>query len=192
MNAPLLLIRRRAAPADASGPPGARLVLAFDVRSRSRFRTRLEDGEEVGVILPRGEILRGGDRLRAEDGRIVEILAARETVTTAHAGEAALLARGAYHLGNRHVALQLGAHWLRYRHDHVLDAMLAGMGFELCVADEPFEPEAGAYHAHGDGHDHTHGDGHDNTHDDRRGRHHDGHHHAGHHHDDGHAHSRRG
>ena len=152
MTAPLLKILQRAATADAGGAapdaPRARLVLPFEIRSRSRFRARLEDGEEGGVMLPRGQILRGGDRLLAEDGRIVEIHAAREPVTTARARDAGSLARGAYHLGNRHVPLELGAHWLRYGRDHVLDAMLAGMGFELTAEEQPFEPEAGAYHGH--------------------------------------------
>lgn len=136
------------------GSPDARLVLPFDVRSRSRFRARLDNGEEVGVILTRGHILRGGDRLRAEDGRIISVAAAPEAVSTAHARDADLLARGAYHLGNRHVALQIGPLWLRYSHDHVLDDMVRGLGFTLVVEDAPFEPEGGAYHAHGAPHSH--------------------------------------
>ncbi len=138
---------------EVAGPAQARLILPFDLRSRSRFRARLEEGSEVGVQLARGQILRGGDRLLAEDGRIVEICAAAETVTTAHAPDPGVLARGAYHLGNRHVPLQIGAHWVRYAHDHVLDDMMRGLGFALAVEEAPFEPEAGAYQSHG----HTHG-----------------------------------
>lgn len=138
----------------------ALLILPFDVRSRSRFRARLDNGEEVGVILTRGHILRGGDRLRAEDGRIIGVAAASETVSTAHARDADLLARGAYHLGNRHVPLQIGPLWLRYSHDHVLDDMVRGLGFTLVVEEAPFEPEGGAYHAHGAGHGHSHGEQH--------------------------------
>ena len=142
------------------GSADALLVLPFDVRSRSRFRARLDNGEEVGVILTRGHILRGGDRLRAQDGRIIGVAAAPETVSTAHAHDAGLLARGAYHLGNRHVALQIGPLWLRYSHDHVLDDMVRGLGFTLVVEEAPFEPEGGAYPAHG-GHSHSH-EGHHN------------------------------
>jgi len=139
-----------------TGSADALLILPFDTRSRSRFRARLDNGEEVGVILTRGHILRGGDRLRAEDGRIIGIAAATETVSTAHARDADMLARGAYHLGNRHVALQIGPLWLRYSHDHVLDDMVRGLGFTLVVEETPFEPEAGAYHSHGGEHGHSH------------------------------------
>jgi urease accessory protein len=154
------------------GAADALLVLPFDVRSRSRFRARLDTGEEVGVILTRGHILRGGDRLRAEDGRIIAVAAASETVSTAHARDPDLLARGAYHLGNRHVALQIGPLWLRYSHDHVLDDMVRGLGFTLEVEEAPFEPEGGAYHAHGAGHGHSHGGQHaHHGHDESEGHH---------------------
>jgi urease accessory protein len=147
--------------------PDARLVLPFQMRSRSRFRARLADGEEVGVMLARGQILRGGDLLLASDGRVIEIGAAAETVSTAHSADARLLARAAYHLGNRHVALQIGAGWLRYIHDHVLDEMLHGLGVTVSVEQSMFEPEAGAYHSGGDaghGHEHAHEHGHDHEH----------------------------
>jgi urease accessory protein len=139
-------------------PADARLVLPFELRSRSRFRAQLVGGEEVGVILARGRILRGGDLLLAADGRVIEVGAAEETVSTVHSAEPRSLARAAYHLGNRHVALQIGAGWLRYSHDHVLDEMLRGLGLSVMVEQAPFEPEAGAYHADGDGgHGHSHG-----------------------------------
>jgi urease accessory protein len=139
--------------------PELRLVLPFDLRSRSRFRARLVSGEEVGVVMARGQVLRGGDLLLTDDGRVVEVGAAAEWVSTVRAGDSRLLARVAYHLGNRHVALQIGGGWLRYSHDHVLDEMATGLGAQLTVEQAPFEPEAGAY-AHG-GHDHNHDHGHD-------------------------------
>jgi urease accessory protein len=137
------------------------LVLPFDMRSRSRFRARLAGGEEVGVVLERGQVLRGGDLLLADDGRIIEIEAALESVSTLRSDDARCLARAAYHLGNRHVALQLGGGWLRYRHDHVLDDMARGLGLDVIVEQAVFEPEPGAYHAsgpaaHDHGHDHRH------------------------------------
>lgn len=135
----------------------ARLVLPFELRSRSRFRAQLVGGEEVGVILARGQILRGGDLLLAADGRVIEVAAAEESVSTVHSADPRPLARAAYHLGNRHVALQIGNGWLRYSHDHVLDEMLQGLGLKVTVEQVPFEPEAGAYHADGDsGHSHSH------------------------------------
>ena len=137
--------------------PDAHLVLPFEMRSRSRFRARLVGGEEVGVILARGQILRGGDQLLAPDGRVIEIDAAPETVSTLRTADVRSLARAAYHLGNRHVALQIGAGWLRYCHDHVLDEMLHGLGLAVTVEQASFEPEAGAYHAGGEG-GHSHGE----------------------------------
>lgn len=144
----------------------ARLVLPFETRSRSRFKARLDSGEPVGVVMTRGQVLRGGDLLLAEDGRVVEIGAAEELVSTARSADARLLARAAYHLGNRHVALELGPGWLRYAHDHVLDDMVIGLGLDLGVAQAPFEPEGGAYgHLQGGGgllltHGHSHPHGH--------------------------------
>ncbi|WP_298625392.1 urease accessory protein UreE [uncultured Zoogloea sp.] len=131
--------------------PTARLTLNFDARTKSRLRTQLADGDEVGLFLPRGTILRGGDRLLAADGRIVEVVAAPEDLIEARCADAFALARAAYHLGNRHVAVQVGASWLRIQADHVLETMLTGLGAEVASLTAPFEPEAGAY-AHGHHH----------------------------------------
>ena len=137
-----------------------RLVLPFGDRSRSRLRSVLDNGEEAGLFLERGTILRHGDLLLADDGRVVEVQAAAETVSTVRSDNALLLARACYHLGNRHVALQIGAGWLRYVHDHVLDDMLRGFGLAVTVEQAPFEPEAGAYvaasHAQPHAHSHAH------------------------------------
>lgn len=122
------------------------LELPFDLRSRSRLRTSL-NGEEAGLFLERGTVLRGGDLLLADDGRVIEVVAANETVSTLRSSDAGQLARAAYHLGNRHVALQIGDGWLRYQHDHVLDDMVRGLGFSIAIDEAPFEPEAGAYGA---------------------------------------------
>lgn len=127
------------------------LTLPFSDRQRSRLRTQLDSGEEVGFMLPRGRVLRDGDCLRASDGRIIGVRAAVETVSTGYTEDAQLLARVAYHLGNRHMPLQVGAGWLRYRHDHVLDEMVKGLGLSVQTEQVPFEPESGAYHS---GHHH--------------------------------------
>lgn len=131
------------------------LRLPFEVRQKSRFRARLVDGTEVGAFLPRGEVLRHGDCLRAASGERVRVEAAPESVSTVRAEDPHLLARICYHLGNRHVPLQIEYGTLRYRHDHVLDAMVRGLGATVAVEEAPFEPEPGAYGGgHGHGHDH--------------------------------------
>jgi urease accessory protein len=131
-------------------PAQAQLVLPFESRQKSRLRAQLTGGEEVGVLLERGTVLRGGDRLLASDGRVVEIVAAIEDVSVVTATSPWQLARAAYHLGNRHVAVQVGDGWLAYLGDHVLDAMVRGLGFDVTAKRQAFEPEGGAYaHAHG-------------------------------------------
>jgi urease accessory protein len=139
--------------AQSGSAPAMTLILPFDQRTRSRQLAQLTSGEEVSLHLERGLVLRGGDRLLADDGRVVEVVAAAETVSTVTADDPWRLARASYHLGNRHVAVQIGAGWLRYRHDHVLDEMLRGQGFSVSVEEAPFEPEGGAYgsahHGHG-------------------------------------------
>jgi urease accessory protein len=154
MPARMLTISERV---DEPAPPSARLELPFELRSRSRLRARLSSGEEVGVLLGRGQVLRGGELLRTSDGRIIEVIALPETVSTVRATDSRTLVRAAYHLGNRHVALQLGEGWLRYSHDHVLDDMVRGLGLSVMVEQAPFEPEAGAYHGSGHGEHSGHG-----------------------------------
>ena len=129
--------------------------LTLDQRLRSRVRVRLDDGREAGIFLERGDSLKNGDCLVSEDGMLVLVEAAPEPVSTALTPDPLLLARACYHLGNRHVALQIQPGRLRYLQDHVLDAMVAGMGLEVIQEDAPFEPEPGAYagsmHSHYDG-----------------------------------------
>jgi urease accessory protein len=141
----MLTISQRANP--AAGPAAVQLVLPFALRNRSRLRTALASGEEVGLMLARGTVLRGGDRLLADDGRIVEVIAQAETVSRVRSSDSQLLCRASYHLGNRHVALQIGPDWVGYLHDHVLDDMVRGLGLTVVLEQAPFEPEAGAYGA---------------------------------------------
>lgn len=136
--------------------PDVQLVLPFDERRKSRLRTTLPGGEEVGLMLERGSMLRGGDQLIGDDGRVIEIVAADEKVSTVRASDPEQLARISYHLGNRHVSLQIGAGWVRYQHDHVLDDMVRGLGSSVDLEYAPFEPEAGAYGAHTHAHDEAH------------------------------------
>lgn len=104
-----------------------------------------------------------GDKLSSQCGQIVEVLAEAEVVSTANVDDPLLFARACYHLGNRHVKLQIGCQSLSYRHDHVLDGMLQSLGIVVMVEERPFEPESGAYqggHSHGHDHDHQHSHGH--------------------------------
>ena len=141
---------------EKAGMADGRVTLVIEQRVRSRLRVQLDDGRYAGVFLPRGTLLRGGDRLASNDGKVIEVVAAPESVSTVHSDDATLLARAAYHLGNRHVPLQIEQGWLRYQHDHVLDDMLMQMGLDVVAEQAPFEPEAGAYQQAAHGHHHSH------------------------------------
>lgn len=122
-----------------------RVILSFDQRQKSRLRAKLESGEEIALIVERGRVLRGGDRVTTTDGRVVEIVGAPEKLLHI---EADSLARIAYHLGNRHVAVQVGEGFLRIAEDHVLEDMVRRLGARVSRVEAPFEPEAGAYGHH--------------------------------------------
>lgn len=134
-----------------------KLELTFDARCKSRLRTQLASGEDCGLFLERGTVLRGGDKLLANDGRVVEVVAAPEALMEALSGDPLLIAKAAYHLGNRHVAVQLMPGKLRFVADHVLGEMVRGLGLKVSEVEAPFEPESGAYGAHGahGGHGHS-------------------------------------
>jgi urease accessory protein len=142
-------------------PAGAavadRLTLPFELRQKSRLVAKLEGGEPIALSLPRGHVLRHGALLQTEQGLVIEVCSALEELSVVGSADETLLLRAAYHLGNRHVPLQIRAGRLSYQHDHVLDDMLRGLGLEPSFAEEPFEPEAGAY-GRGAGHSHHHHD----------------------------------
>jgi urease accessory protein len=170
--------------AGAATPTGT-ATLTLDERRKSRLRLTLADGREAALLLPRGSALRDGDLLRADEGDVIVVRAAAESLSVARTTDAHTLLRGAYHLGNRHVPVQLGDGWLAYEHDHVLDDMVRGLGLTVETRRAPFEPEAGAFRHDGNGgngHTHAHGDGHRHSHGESD---HDHHHHLGdgHHHD---------
>lgn len=127
------------------------LTLPFESRQKSRLRTRLVSGEEVALLLPRGEVLRGGDLVTASDGRVIEVIAEVEKLVHVECAGPRELSRAAYHLGNRHIPVQVGEGFLRLTPDHVLEEMLKGLGAKVSHVEAPFEPEAGAY---GGGHRH--------------------------------------
>lgn len=134
-------------------------ALTLEQRVRSRQRVTLDDGREAGILLPRGETMKDGDLLTTENGTLtVRIVAKPERVSVAVCADPLLLARACYHLGNRHVALQIEPGRMCWLHDHVLDALVRGLGLDVTVREAPFEPEPGAYggqvHVHGHGHQH--------------------------------------
>ncbi len=128
--------------------PVSTLALSFDIRQKSRFRATLDNGEDIGVDLPRTTVLRGGAYISTDDGEVLQILAAPQTVMQVTAQNSFELMRGAYHLGNRHVPLMLTADALYFEPDHVLADMLCGIGLSVSTTEHPFEPETGAYTHH--------------------------------------------
>jgi len=153
----------------------ATIELDWDVRQKSRFDATDSQGRQIGIFLPRGTAVRGGDVLVAEDGSLIRVIAApqpvlRITHCTAH-GTPFDLTRAAYHLGNRHVPIELKPDHLKIEPDHVLADMLRSMHLIVVAVEEAFEPEGGAYgsHEHGHGshdhhsHDHDHGHSHGNS-----------------------------
>lgn len=148
--------------------PDADLTLSFERRQKSRQRVRLDNGQEATIVLPPGTALADGDHLRSIDGQVVRVRAEAEPVSLVAADDPVSLARACYHLGNRHVALQIGEGWLSYQPDHVLDEMIEGLGLKVVHESRPFRPERGAYGGHrhaqgessGDAHRHAHGHAH--------------------------------
>ena len=160
--------------------PSLTLVLPFELRQRSRLRVTLSSGDEAALLLARGSVLRGGDGLLLSDGRAVRVEAALESVSTVRSDDAQKLARVAYHLGNRHVPVEIGGGYVRYLHDHVLDGMVRTLGLEVVAEHAAFEPEAGAYGGHSHGHGaHAHGhEAHAHAHDGAHAHEHEPHVHA--------------
>ncbi len=154
----------------------ATVELDWDVRQKSRFAATDSAGRELGIFLPRGTLVRGGDVLVAEDGSMVRVIAALQPVLVIthckNHGTPFDLTRAAYHLGNRHVPIELQPDHLKIEPDHVLADMLRAMHLIVTEQNLAFEPEGGAYaaghgggHSHGDhGHDHHHGHDHGHTH----------------------------
>jgi len=142
--------------------------LDWDVRQKSRFDATDSAGRQLGVFLGRGTVVRGGDVLVAEDGSLIRVSAAPQPVLVitpcAEHGSAFDLTRAAYHLGNRHVQIELQADHLKIEPDHVLADMLRAMHLTVKEATVGFEPEGGAYAAGGHGHGHAHGHDHQPAH----------------------------
>jgi urease accessory protein len=173
--------------------PADTVVLDFDDRHRRRMAMTGTRGLEFLLDLENAVALRGGDALVLEDGRLIEVVAAPEPLLEIKGADPHHLIRVAWHLGNRHLPTQLMPKGLRIRRDHVIEAMVKGLGARVVEIEAPFDPEGGAYasvahgHAHDDhadhsGHDHAHGHDH-HRHDDHCGHDHDHHHGHSHAHD---------
>ena len=155
--------------------------LSWDLRQKSRFDAVDSAGRQLGFMLPRGTLLRGGDVAVVEDGSLLRVQAAPQAVlvvrTCPEHGTPRDLLRAAYHLANRHVPLELQADHLKLEPDHVLAEMLQSMHLVVTEEQGAFEPEGGAYaaaaHAHGHGHGHDHAHGHGQGHDHSHGHGHD-------------------
>jgi urease accessory protein len=147
----------------------ATITLDWDVRQKSRFESTDSAGRQVGIFLQRGQVVRGGDVLVGEDGSLLKVLAAPQAVLRiTHCSEHGTpfdLTRAAYHLGNRHVPIELQPDHLKIEPDHVLADMLRAMHLIVHEVQDSFEPENGAYGEHGGGHQHGHANDHDHDHD---------------------------
>lgn len=171
-----MLMLEQLLPAADTRPATDTLTLAFELRRRARLRVTLDSGAEAGLLLERGLSLKHGDRLSTSDGQlVVEVRARPELLSTVETSDQHLLARAAYHLGNRHVPLQIEPGRLSYQHDHVLDGLMHELGLHARAVEAPFEPEPGGYAA--GGHRHEGEEPHHHGHDEH-------HHHHGHHHHD--------
>jgi urease accessory protein len=148
--------------------------LSWDTRQKSRFEATNSIGQKVGIFLPRGQVVRGGDLLVGEDGTFLLVKALPQSVLRiTHCPEHGSLfdlTRAAYHLGNRHVPIELRADHLKIEPDHVLQQMLESMHLIVQEVEEGFEPENGAYGEHTHGHHHE--NGHDHSHDHNHPHHH--------------------
>lgn len=155
---PVELIAKRAAGSLAQDT----VTLTYHLRQRSRQRLTLDSGRAAALLLTPGTRLDDGDQVQSADGFTVTVRAALEPVSVARTRDVLQLGRACYHLGNRHVALQVGEGWVRYHPDHVLDEMVRGLGLDVTTETVPFEPERGAYG--GAAHTHTHAGGHEHSH----------------------------
>lgn len=135
-------------------PVSDTLTLSFEDRSKGRLKTTTDSGTEAGLFLERGQTLHEGDVLQTECGKLLGVRNALEEVVRASAEDWSVFARACYHLGNRHVALEIGEKWVRFQPDHVLEELARLLGLQTHSEVAPFNPEQGAYA--GMGHSHHH------------------------------------
>lgn len=145
---PLIKLVHLMEASEQPGPEDDILVLPYALRRKTRQRVNLLSGREAVLLLPRGTTLHNGDRVISETGQFIRVRAADEPLSVATGTDALLLMRIAYHLGNRHIPVQMDPGRLTYRDDHVLDIMVDHLGVKPTHANGPFDPEDGAYHSH--------------------------------------------
>ena len=121
------------------------LTLPFELRQKSRQKVILDNGQEAVIFLRRGTILKHNDLLASESSTVIRVIAAEESLSCAKCDDSLLFTRACYHLGNRHVPIQIENNRILFLHDHVLDDMLKGLGLTVNMIHESFEPEPGAY-----------------------------------------------
>ena len=141
---------------DCGVEPITTLTLPLDLRQKSRQRVKLDNGQEAVLLLKRGTVLQNNDLLLTAEQTVVQVRAADELLSVVECNDPLLIAKACYHLGNRHMPLQIETGRLCYLHDHVLDDMLHGLGLEVNQITVPFEPESGAYGGSSTGHHHAH------------------------------------
>jgi len=132
------------------------ITLDLQQRVKSRIKAYSDNGEDVGIFMERGTILEHGDLIRDQDGYVLKVVAAPETLSSIYSNNSLLLLRACYHLGNRHIELQIKKDSVHYRHDHVLDDMVKSLGLDVVIESLPFQPENGAYHSLSQGHPDNH------------------------------------
>lgn len=142
-------------PADAHIHADDQVSLIYEQRQKGRFKAVSDQGMSLAIFLERGQCLQDGELLQAETGELIRVKAADETVITGHCADPLVFAKICYHLGNRHVPLQVEAGWLRFQPDHVLEELVNMWGMDTVHEQAPFNPENGAYGAHR-GHHHHH------------------------------------
>ncbi|MDP6104462.1 MAG: urease accessory protein UreE [Gammaproteobacteria bacterium] len=132
------------------------VTLDLQQRVKSRLKTCSDSGEKIGIFMERGNVLEHGDLIIDKDGYVLKVVAALETISSIYSDDPLLLARACYHLGNRHVELQIKETSVHYIHDHVLDKMIQSFGLDVIIESLPFQPEKGAYNSHGTTKLHSH------------------------------------
>lgn len=127
------------------------VTLDLHQRIKCRIKAVTDSGKSIGIFMQRGTVLENSDLIVDKDGYVIKVIAASEKISSIYSKDYLQLLKACYHLGNRHVELQINKDSLHYKHDHVLDDMIKSLGFDVIIESLPFQPENGAYHTHKEG-----------------------------------------